>query len=129
MARAIASGVISWKTIRLVGTVGLSSSSRCQAMASPIAARLGRDLGRAVGHVADVADAGLDHVTRTEVPGDRPCLRRRLDDDQLGAMTVPRGGAGLLGPAAFSLRGGAGRLRLRRWCPCWHAFPVLAFAL
>ena len=35
MARAIASGVISWKTIRLVGTLGLSSWSRCQAMASP----------------------------------------------------------------------------------------------
>ncbi len=35
MARAIASGVISWKTIRLCGTFGLSSSSRCQAMASP----------------------------------------------------------------------------------------------
>src|SRR6266705_1685170 len=32
MARAIASGVISWKTIRLVGTLGLSSWSRCPAM-------------------------------------------------------------------------------------------------
>jgi hypothetical protein len=34
-ARWIASGVISWNTIRRAGTVGLSSSSRCQAMASP----------------------------------------------------------------------------------------------
>ena len=33
--RAIASRVISWKTIRLTGTFGFSSSSRCQAMASP----------------------------------------------------------------------------------------------
>src|SRR5579859_1194336 len=35
MAREIASGVISWKTMRWVGTLGLSSSTRCQAMASP----------------------------------------------------------------------------------------------
>ncbi len=34
-ARWIASRVISWKTIRLTGTLGLSTSSRCQAMASP----------------------------------------------------------------------------------------------
>ena len=31
----IAFGVISWKTIRLTGTFGFSSSSRCQAIASP----------------------------------------------------------------------------------------------
>ena len=31
----IAGLVISWKTIRRTGTLGLSSSRRCQAMASP----------------------------------------------------------------------------------------------
>ena len=37
MARWIASGVISWKTIRRTGIPdgGFSTSSRCQAMASP----------------------------------------------------------------------------------------------
>ena len=34
-ARAMASGVISWNTIRRAGTRGLSSSIRCQAIASP----------------------------------------------------------------------------------------------
>ena len=34
-ARAIASGVISWKTMRCTGTRGLSVSTRCHAMASP----------------------------------------------------------------------------------------------
>ena len=34
-ARWIASRVISWKTMRLTGTVGFSSSNRCHAMASP----------------------------------------------------------------------------------------------
>ncbi len=34
-ARWMASLVISWKTIRLTGTLGLSTSSRCQAIASP----------------------------------------------------------------------------------------------
>ncbi len=34
-ARVIASRVISWKTIRLTGTLGWSSWSRCHAMASP----------------------------------------------------------------------------------------------
>ena len=62
-----------------------------------LAAVLGRDLRGAVGHVADVADAGLDHVSLAEVPGDRPGLRRRLDNDELGAMAAvgrwPRLGA------------------------------------
>src|ERR1017187_10317802 len=78
---------------------------------------LGRDLGRAVGHVADVAHAGLDHVALTEVPGDRPGLRRRLDDDQLGPVTVTGDGftvtgdgLALGGPAAL---GPGGRLRSR----------------
>jgi hypothetical protein len=31
----MASGVISWKAIRLTGTLGLSTSYRCQAIASP----------------------------------------------------------------------------------------------
>ena len=31
----IAGWVISWKTIRLTGTLGLSVSTRCQAIASP----------------------------------------------------------------------------------------------
>ena len=34
-ALAMASGVISWNTMRLTGTFGLSTSFRCQAMASP----------------------------------------------------------------------------------------------
>ncbi len=34
-ARWIASRVISWNTMRLTGTRGLSASSRCHAMASP----------------------------------------------------------------------------------------------
>ena len=34
-ARAIASFVISWNTMRFTGTLGLSSSRRCHAMASP----------------------------------------------------------------------------------------------
>ena len=50
-----------------------------------LAAVLGRDLRGAVGHVPDVAHAGLDHVALTEVPGYRPGLRRGLDDDELRA--------------------------------------------
>ncbi len=34
-ASSIAERVISWKTMRFTGTVGLSTSSRCQLMASP----------------------------------------------------------------------------------------------
>ena len=34
-ARSIACRVISWNTMRRTGTVGLSSSRRCQAMDSP----------------------------------------------------------------------------------------------
>ncbi len=34
-ARVIASRVISWNTMRLTGTFGLSASRRCHAMASP----------------------------------------------------------------------------------------------
>jgi hypothetical protein len=93
---------------------------------------LGRDLGRAVRHVADVADARLDHVTLAEVPGDRPGLGRGLDDNQLGTVAVcGRGltpcGRGALAPGGL---GGRGRLCLRRLCPCpcWHALPVLASA-
>ena len=89
---------------------------------------LGRDLCRAVGHVADVADAGLDHVPLPEVPGNRPGLGRGLDDDQLGAMAVTHGGLGLRTPAALYLCGRGGRLRLCRRCPYWHALPVLASA-
>ena len=92
-----------------------------------------RDLGRAVGHVADVADAGLDHVALAEVTGDGPGLGRGFDDDQLGAMAVSSRGLapGRLGvPAALgpSGPGGGCRLRLRRVCPCWHSLPVLASA-
>ena len=70
---------------------------------------LGRDLGRAVGHVADVADAGLDHVALAEVPGDGPGLGRGLDDDQLGTMAVTRrglapGGLGTPGPGRWPWR-------------------------
>ena len=61
---------------------------------------LGRDLGRAVRHVADVADAGLDHVALAEVPGDGAGLRRGLDDDQLGTAAVTRDGRTLAGPLA-----------------------------
>ena len=100
-----------------------------------LAAVLFRDLGRAVGHVADVADAGLDHVALAEVTGDGPGLGGGFDDDQLGAMAAGgRGcrlsGPGLAAPAALGLGLGRGRcrLRLRRICPCWHALPVLASA-
>ena len=94
-----------------------------------LAAVLGRDLGRAVRHVTDVADAGLHHVTLAEVPGDGPGLGRGLDDDQLGAMTIAftrggtlsRGRFGLGGRAALHFRGGRRRLGLCRWCPCWHS--------
>ena len=97
---------------------------------------LGRDLGRAVRHVADVADAGLDHVALAQVAGDGPGLGWGLDDDQLGAVAVTghgpgAGGSGLAAaPAAFGRAGPGGRtrLRLRRVCPCWHALPVLASA-
>ena len=34
-ARAMAAGVISWKTMRLTGTVGDNTSERCHAMDSP----------------------------------------------------------------------------------------------
>ena len=34
-ARAMAAGVISWKTMRLTGTVGDSTSERCHAIDSP----------------------------------------------------------------------------------------------
>ena len=37
---------------------------------------LGRDLGRPVGHVPDVADAGLDHVPVAQVARDRARLGR-----------------------------------------------------
>ena len=40
------------------------------------------DLGGAVGKVPDVADGRLHDEVRTEVAGDRPRLRRGLDDDQ-----------------------------------------------
>ena len=97
---------------------------------------LRRDLGRAVGHVADVADAGLDHVALAEVPGDGPGLGRGFDDDQLGAMTITRRGLGPGGPSRTAPAalgpggpGGGCRLRLRRICPCWHSLPVLASAL
>ena len=42
---------------------------------------LGRDVGGALRKVANMADGGLDHEVGTEVPGDRPRLRRGLDDD------------------------------------------------
>ena len=95
---------------------------------------LGRDLGGAVGHVADVADAGLDHVALAEVPGDGPGLGRGLDDDQLGAMAVTAAALALAVPPCCSRRSWPSRpwrccrLRLRRVCPCWHALPVLASA-
>ena len=41
-----------------------------------------RDVGRAVGQVADVADARLDGVVAPEVAGDRPRLGGAFDDDQ-----------------------------------------------
>ena len=91
---------------------------------------LGRDLGRAVRHVADVADAGLDHVALAEVPGDGPRLGRGLDDDQLGTAPVRGRGLTPCGRGALAPGGLGGRSRpcLRRVCPCWHALPVLASA-
>ena len=49
-----------------------------------LGAVLGRDLRGAVGHVPDVAHAGLDHIAVTQVPGDGPGLGGGLDDDELG---------------------------------------------
>ena len=77
-----------------------------------LAAVLVRDLGRAVRHVADVADAGLDHVALAEVPGDGPGLGRGLDDDQLGAMTVTGRG---LGPGGPGLAAPGGSWPWRPW--------------
>ena len=51
---------------------------------------LGRDLRCLVGHVPDVANAGLDHVPVAQVARDRARLGRRLDNDQPGAVTAPR---------------------------------------
>jgi hypothetical protein len=53
-----------------------------------LAAVPGRDLGSLVGHVTDVADAGLDHVALAEVAGNRACLSRRLDDDKPAPGTI-----------------------------------------
>ena len=102
---------------------------------------LGRDIGRAVRHVPDVADAGLDHVALAEVPGDGAGLRRGLDNDQLGTAAVTRDGRTLAGPLngwspsaapgpgrSLGGLGGRSRLRLGRVCPCWHALPVLVSA-
>ena len=50
---------------------------------------LGRDVGGVARQVADVADRGLDDVTRSEVTADRLGLGRRLDDHQLGARRPP----------------------------------------
>src|SRR5262249_19808645 len=41
-----------------------------------------RDLGRTVRQIANVADGGLDDEVRPEIAGNRPRLRRGLDDDQ-----------------------------------------------
>ena len=150
MARAIASGVISWKTIRRVGTFGLSSSrqvprdglalavlvsgevelvgvleqrlelgdllllvgwhdvERLEVVvdvdAEPrprLSAVLFRDFRRLVGHVANVADARLDHVPLAEVAGDGPGLGRGLHDHQPGAAAVA-GAVPLLAAAPLS---------------------------
>ena len=100
-----------------------------------LAAVLGRDLRGAVGHVPDVAHAGLDHVALAEVPGYRPGLRRGLDDDELGAVAVPAIPAPLWLASArplalrrrLSLLARSSRPRLRAvtvLCrPCGHAPP------
>ncbi len=49
---------------------------------------LRRDLRRAVREVADVPDAGLDHVAGAEVALDRLRLGRRLDDDESAAAAL-----------------------------------------
>ena len=62
------------------------------------------DLRGAVGQVANVADGGLDDEVGPEVAGDRPCLRRRLDDDQSlrhRRVTIATGRAGKGGPGSF----------------------------
>jgi hypothetical protein len=50
----------------------------------------GRDVSGALRQVADVSDARFDDETRTEVAGDRPRFRGRLDDDET-ALAVLRG--------------------------------------
>jgi len=60
---------------------------------------LGRDLRRPVGHVPDVADAGLDDVPAAQIARDRTRLGRRLDNDQPGATTGSVGGTTRHGPA------------------------------
>ena len=94
---------------------------------------LGRDLGGAVRHVADVADTGLDHVAVAEVA--RLSSWPWTGDSTMTSLVPwpPAGrptGCRLGAAAALALRRRpAGcRLRLRRYCPCWHAIPVLASA-
>ena len=75
-----------------------------------------RDLRRLGGHVADVADARLDHVALAEVAGDGPGLGRGLHDHQPGAMTVPGGT-------------GPGRATVAPLSPLFEAAAVLPAAL
>ena len=60
------------------------------------------DLGGAFGQVADVPDARLDHEVRTEIAGDRPRLRRRLDDHERAFSVCFCGHLGSLRPAGRS---------------------------
>jgi hypothetical protein len=68
---------------------------------------LGGNLRCLVGHVPDVADAGLNDVAVAQIARDRAGLGRRLDDHQPGAVTAP-GGSTPRRPAART-----GRLGLR----------------
>src|SRR5262252_652833 len=92
---------------------------------------LGRDLGRLVGHVPDVADAGLHHVVVAQVPSDRAGLRGRLDNDKPAPTVavlpsgIPPAGCspasafpGGAPPSRRSLTGGRSL--------CWHASHLLA---
>ncbi len=83
---------------------------------------LRRYLRSLVRHVADVADARLDHVVLAEVARDRACLGRRLDDDEtpaMGGFAVSAGaaaGCAVLARSATALRAAGGRT-----CPCCHS--------
>src|SRR6204780_1710427 len=84
---------------------------------------LRRYLRSLVRHVADVADARLDHVVLAEVARDRACLGRRLDDHEtpaaMGCFAVSAGtaaGCAVLARGTTGLRAAGGRT-----CPCCHS--------
>src|SRR5215472_2592280 len=81
---------------------------------------LDRDLGGLVGHVPDVADAGLHHVVPAQISSDRARFSGGLDDHQAMAAALPGGilPRGATPPSRRALGSG--------WSLCWHAPHLLA---